>query len=395
MAGIIAEYNPFHQGHLHHLVETRKLGASHIVVVMGGNFLQRGEPALIEKHWRATAALKSGADLVIELPLPWSMATAQRFALGAISILNALGVVKILSFGSEAGILSPLIAAAQGLNLPQTENIIQQGLKQGLSYATARQKGLEAVLGIDAAQILSHSNNILGVEYLRQLTAIGSTIQPLTISRIGSGHHSLQPQTGIASASWLRSKITEEGLQAAAPYLPSESLSVLEDAWMAGQYIKPTFLERPLLGRLRAMTLTELQKLPDLSEGLARRLYHTLRKSRTVEELLDRACTKRYPRARLRRICLAAWLGLTAELSQDTPPYLRVLGFNDRGSQVLKWAKSHATLPISHSLAELEHLGGRAKQIAQLEGTSTDLFHLLTPHPLPCGLDYTTPLIKV
>lgn len=395
MAGVIAEYNPFHKGHLYHLQETRNRGATHIVVVMGGNFLQRGEPALLEKHWRATAALQNGADLILELPLPWAMATAQHFALGAISMLNALGVVSVLSFGSESGELLPLMEAAQCLSHPQVEHAIAQGLRQGLSYATARQKGLEQILGTAAAQVLSQPNNILGVEYIRQLSTTGSTIRPLAIPRKGVSHHSQQPYAGVASASWIRHQIAGEGLPAVAPYLPEESLSVLEKAWMHGHLFGPHLLERPLLAHLRRMPLARLEQLPDLSEGLPNRLYHAVKQSTSVDELLGRVCTKRYPKARIRRICLAAWLGLTAELSQGLPPYLRVLGFNDRGKQILQWAKPRATLPISHSLAKLGHLDACTKQIAQLEGISTDLYQLLTPQPLPCGLDYTTPFIKV
>lgn len=395
VAGVVAEYNPFHNGHRYQLKETRRLGATHIVAVMGGNFLQRGAPALVEKHWRARAALLSGADLVLELPLPWACATAERFAFGAVSLLDALGVVEMLSFGSEAGDAAALAGAARAVDHPAVEEKIPRLLERGCTYAAARQQAVEAVFGPQVAGLLSSPNDILGVEYLRQLTALGSAIRPVSIPRAGAGHHGDCPQDGTASASWLRARVEAGRIAETVPYMPAQSLGVLEEALAAGESARPELLERPLLARLRTMPPAELAALPDISEGLEHRIFAAVKNASSLEELLESVKTKRYTHARLRRVLLSAWLGLTADLNRHAPPYLRVLGMNDRGTQVLSMAKGRAKLPLSHSLAELERRGGLCTRTARLEAVSTDLYHTITPRVLPCGLDYTLPMIRV
>ena len=394
VAGVVAEYNPFHNGHLFQLEETRRRGATHIVAVMGGNFLQRGAPALMEKHRRARAALLCGADLVVELPLPWACATAERFALGAVSILDALGAVDILSFGSESGDGEALARAARAVGDPRVEERIPRLLERGVAYAAARQQAVEAVFGGEVAGLLSSPNDILGVEYLKQLLAAGSRIRPMAIPRTGAGHHD-GPSGGIASASWIREEVEKGRFSRAGACMPEASRQVLREALDAGECADERLLERPLLARLRAMPLGELATLPDISEGLEHRIFAAVKNAATVEELLAGIKTKRYPHARLRRILLCGWLGVTAGINRARPPYLRVLGMNDRGAEILSLARGRTALPLSHSLAELERRGGLCGKVARLEATSTDLYHVITPRVLPCGLDYTTPLVRL
>ena len=183
IAGVVAEYNPFHLGHAHHLEETRRRGATHIVAVMSGQFVQRGEPALLDKWTRARAALSCGADLVLELPLPYAMATAQRFALGAVGLLDALGCVDLLSFGSDCGDLDRLKACIRLLNDPRFPQALGQFLDRGMTFAAARQQAVRELGGAELAATLGRANDILALEYLAALEQLGSAMAPLAIPR--------------------------------------------------------------------------------------------------------------------------------------------------------------------------------------------------------------------
>lgn len=401
ITGIIAEYNPFHNGH-HLLAQSaRRAGADAVVAVMGGNWLQRGEPALFPKEVRARAALLSGVDLVLELPLSYAVAAAERFARGGVSLLLGLGCVDTLAFGSECGDLPALERCATALADPRLDGEIRRRLAQGFPYAAARQQGVAALFGEETAAPLSRPNDILAVQYLRELARLGGGLRSFTIPRQGAGHHSAAPCPGAdgapptASASWIRGRLLAGEWEQAAPCLPAGSREVLKGALTQGHWADPARLELPLLAVLRRIGPDDFARLPDLSEGLEHRLAEAVRCSATLAELLDRAVTKRYPRARLRRILLAAYLGIPPDLGAAPPPYLRVLGMSPRGAQVLARAKGTASLPLSHSLARLERTGDRAAAFAALESRATDLYGLLCTARRPCGTDYQNPLVRV
>ena len=394
-AGVVAEYNPFHLGHHWHLQETRRRGVSHIVAVMSGCYVQRGEPALWDKWVRTRAALLGGADLIIELPLPYACATAERFAWGAASLLHALGVVDVISFGCEAGNEEQLRMCAKAIGDRRVLDAIPQELAGGITYAVARQRAAARFYGDQTAALLRQPNNILGAEYLLALERLGSAIDPLAIPRRGAAHDGQGAEDGFASASFLRQLYLQGRQQEAAAFLPPAGKALLDQAYGDGLCWQPELLERPLLTRLRSMSREEMAALPDLSEGLENRLYGAVRRSCTVNELLEELKTKRYSHARLRRLLMSAFLGIPKDFCRISPPYLRVLGFNERGLEILREAKKKASLPLSHSLAELERAGETAAAFAALEARSTDLYHLLPPSPRPCGLDYTHPVIRV
>ncbi len=387
ICGVIAEYNPFHNGHEYQLAMTRRLGAEYIVAVMSPNFVQRGGPAALEKGERANAALCCGADLVLELPTPYAMATAQRFAFGAVSILGALGCVDAISFGSECGDAAVLQKAAKAVSDPVVENAMKKHLERGLSFAAARTLAVDEIYGKETAVILESPNNTLGVEYLRQIAERGFAMTPLTIKRRGAGHHSQKPQDGIASASSLREKGGPESWDG---FVPAAAAKIYEQAQKNGLApANPDALNTAVLAKLRSMSPEELLLLPDISEGLENRLYKAIRSSASLPELLENCKTKRYPLARLRRIVYSAYLGLTAQDAMVPPPYLRVLGCNPKGREILALARKTATLPLSHQLAKLEGQGGLCARYAALESRCTDLFTLALPKVLPCGYDYT------
>lgn len=390
IAAVIAEYNPFHQGHLYQLRQIKAQGAGAVVVIMSGNFMQRGDAACMEKHLRAKAALSCGADLVVELPLPYALNTAERFAFGGVSIANALGCVDELCFGTEIAEVYPLERAAQLLQSSQLYSLIREYSQQGISFAKAREMAVAKMGFPDMAKVLQTPNNILAIEYIGWLIKTNSQIQPIAIQRKGSSHHDGSGLIHPASASAIRWLMLED--KPLEDCLPPPSLEIYRQA--CRDRTAPVFLshqDRLLLGRLRGLSQQQLSALPDLTEGIENRLLQSIRGATSYTMLLESMKTKRYTLARIRRLCLSAALGVDGQLCRYAPPYIRVLGFTPVGTEVLHLAKQTCTLPISHSLAILEKQGELAARFAALESASTDLYHLMTPTVFPCGLDYTTP----
>ena len=374
-AGIVAEYNPFHRGHAWHIAETRRRlgGEAPVVCVMSGHWVQRGECALADKWLRAALALDRGADLVVELPTPWAMASAESFARGAVSLLAATGVVDVLSFGSETGELAPLEAAAAALDAPEYPEKLRAALGRGLSFPAARQEAA-------GAACLSAPNNNLGVEYLRSLRALGSTIRPLTVPRQGAGHDG-PAAGGYASASELRRLLRAGRGEEAAPYLTAP--------W-SGELADMQHIERAVLARLRTMGEGDWAALPDGggAEGLPSRLAKAAREAVSLEDFYTRAKTRRYPHARLRRLALAAFLGLRAAERPAAPPYVRVLGLGGRGRALLRKMKDTCPLPVIVKPAQARELDGPARTLFESEARYTDLYGLCFPAPRPCGAEW-------
>lgn len=371
IVGIIAEYNPFHPGHAFHIRETRRmLGDCAVAAVMSGNFVQRGDCAVFDKWARTRAALEGGVDLVLELPTVWAVSSAERFAQGAVGILASTGVVTHLSFGSELGHVHPLQRVAQCLDCSLYQAGLRRFLDEGMPFAACRQGVIRGLLGARAAELLSCPNNNLGIEYLRALNALGSEIRPVTVPRTGAAHdggnHPEYP-----SASFLREKI----LSGEAPADNPASL-----AWG----------ERGALARLRAMEPEDFAVLPDSGEGLDRRLYAAVRQGRTLEEICGLAKTKRYAHARIRRMALWGVLGLRAAHRPASPPYLRVLGANGRGREVLREMKERASLPVITKPAH-----GKGQPLLELEARCTDFYQLCRREPGPCGEEWTRSPVMV
>ena len=381
VAGVVAEYNPFHLGHRFHLARTREiLGAEGAVVcAMSGHWVQRGDCAAADKWVRAALALEGGADLVLELPTPWAMASAETFARGAVGLLHATGVVDRLSFGSEDGALEPLQRAANALDGPDYSRKLREALSRGLSFPAARHEAA-------GCACLSTPNNNLGVEYLRALRALGSSITPMTVARQGAGHDSGETAEGFASASHIRALLRSEERAQAALLMPSGAVERL------GETSSLTWAERAVLARLRTMNEEAWAALPDsgAAEGLPARLVRAARQALSLEEFYTLAKTKRYTHARLRRLAVGAFLDMKEEDRQPAVPYVRVLGFNERGQALLKQMKKTCPLPILTKPAQARDLEGPARALFEAESRYTDLFGLCFPTPRPCGLEYTT-----
>ena len=360
--GIVCEYNPFHNGHLYQIEESRRRlgGDAAVVCVMSGDFVQRGEAACFSKFPRAEAACRSGADLVVELPLPWCLSSAEGFASGAVSILAALGCTH-LSFGSEGGELDKLKGIAAFINEPETGDEIQRLLSQDarLSYARARQLAAEKEFGREAS-LLSQPNNILAVEYLKTLIRNGYPLEPIAVSRIGSAHDS-EGEGEFPSAMQLRNMLAEG--EDITRYLPAGSQEVFRREIKAGRMKNERVLEAALLSRLYALAPEDFDKLPDAEGGVGRRLYRALWQGNGLEEIVRLAASKRFTAARMRRMLISAALGGCADDTKGVPPYIRVLAANEKGMELLRNHAENSRIPVLGRAGDVKKLGRDAERV--------------------------------
>ena len=350
IAGIICEYNPLHLGHRKQLQLLRaQLGADcGIVCLMSGNYVQRGAPAVLDKSCRAEAAVRSGADLVLELPVTYALSSAEGFAAGGVKILSQL--CDYLSFGAESGSAESLLETAKLLLSPEFPEQLHRQLEKGASFPVARQAALEA-MGADSSALLQ-PNDILAVEYCKAILAQNTKMIPLPHLRQGCYHDTaIDPENPSATA--LRQAMADGGDWLC--YVPEEARSVLENASMhtlaAG--------EKAILARLRTMTDAEFEALPFGSEGLWRKLMHASRRESTLAQILAATKSKRYTHTRLQRMILCAFLGITEEMMSAPVPYVRVLAFNHRGREILNQVKErgffrNAGEPMPSPWEELE-----------------------------------------
>ncbi len=370
--GIIGEYNPFHRGHSHHIHASRAQfgGESAVVCVMSGCFVQRGEAALFAPGPRAAAAVAGGADLVLELPVPWALASAEGFARGGVGLLRDIGVVDRLSFGSESGDLTQLEQLAARLSDPAfAEKLRESGAGDGRSFAARRMALLEAELG-EAAKPLSQPNDILAVEYLKAIAGLGAALQPLAVPRVGAGHDAPNPAAGFCSASSLR-QLWRAG-EPVRPFLPEASYACL-----AGEALPDIErLELAMLSRLRLLTSAQAAELPDAAEGLENRLQAAAAQAASLEELLQRTKSKRYALSRLRRMCCCAALQIPAQLQKGTPPYARVLAANAVGRGLLREMGTRSRIPILTKPAAVRGLSEECQRVFQAESAAHDLWRL-------------------
>ena len=367
ITGIVCEYNPIHNGHLYHIEQTRKNGATHIIAVMSGNFVQRGETAVMDKFTRSALALKGGADLVIEIPAVYCLSSAEFYARGAVSIMNSLGCVDEISFGSECGDIDMLRTAAEAVRSVDRE-LVTKKMKAGMTYPAALCDVLHEKYS-DISAVAASPNNILAIEYLNALKLLESGIRPFTVCRYGAGHDSEYAEGSFASASYIRKNVDE-----ADRFIPEYVMSEYRRCLIDGKLSDMSRLERVILYRLRMADLKELQTVPDVGQGLEYRLMQSA-SEKTLDGLLERLKTKRYTMARLKRILLNLTIGITKDDLKILPPYARVLAFNERGREILSRCKE-SRIPVSTSLSRLSASGYEAERFAFLEGRASDVYGL-------------------
>ncbi|MCH5298604.1 MAG: nucleotidyltransferase family protein [Ruminococcus sp.] len=380
-SAIICEYNPFHNGHkfLIESVESRTDNA--VVAIMSGSFTQRGDVAIFDKFSRAATAVRNGADLVIELPTVYSVSSAQNFARAGVRIAAALGCTDELCFGAEDDI-ELLKKAAEMFYDDSFNERIKRNMDDGDYYPQAVSKAA-AELAPELGDVLAKPNNILAVEYIKALR--NTDIQPFAARRKGASHDTDEISEGIASASKIRKMILSG--EKVDDLIPETDLSHPADI---------NRFESQILYRLRTMNKTELSLLPDVSEGLENRLYDAIRSSKTVDELIYKVKTKRYTHARLRRVIIAAFLNINADMPKVPVPYLRVLAMNNKGAELLGAVKQNGKLPLITNVADgYGRLDGKAREIFDIDLRATDLHSLATDEILPCGEDFTRGIIKI
>lgn len=391
IAGIIAEYNPLHYGHSLLIKQLKENCADFVAVVMSGNFVQRGDAAILSKWARTKQALLCGADLVLELPLPWAVAGAERFAFGGVSILSELGA-DIIGFGSECGNIDLLKQAEKALISPQLKDALRSSLDSGKTFAAARQQAVCSLFGAETASLLSEPNNILGIEYLKAIECLNSSLKPYTIKRVGSAHNDSESINSTVSSAKIRSLVSAG--KNFSDYMPKPAYHILKSEIESGNApANILYLERGILAKLRTMERLDFSKLPDISEGLENRVYEAVQKAKSLNELYQLIKSKRYTLARIRRMILSAYLGLNSDYCEGTPPYIRILGIGKGGAEILRTAKQTSKVPIISRHADTGFLSVYAKKILELENRTTDLYSLCMPHPACCGLDNTNKII--
>lgn len=416
VVGIIAEYNPFHNGHLFHLEHAKKIcNAEYVVCVMSGHFLQRGEPALFDKWSRAKMAVSAGADLVCELPFAFACRSAGMFAEGGVKLLAATNLVTHLCFGSEADSLNELkeISALLCQETALFRELLLNNMQMGLSYPTARSKAIQAYyrisypqLAADVERIIASPNNILGIEYLNALSRSQSAIQPMTVKRHQANYHDQTLSGSIASATAVRAEFIKKGLSVELQKtVPNTTIQVMCQC-MKEQLgpVLPDSFSLMILSALRRMHPDQLSCLAEVTEGLEYKLKNTANLATNQEELLTSLKSKRYTRTRLQRILSYLLLNFTKELATEFdaagPCYIRILATSKKGQDLLRIMKESSTLPIIHRAAEFTssnhfHPATTLEKMLQLDIRATDLYVLGGSVPRRGGLDYLTNIVRL
>ena len=384
--GVIAEYNPFHNGHKHHLDETRRLtGCDFLVVAMSGAFSQRGEPALVDKWVRARMALLSGADLVVELPAVFALRTADHFAAGGVQLLSLMGVDG-LSFGCETGSLRALNEMSQVLDKepPELTRLIRAHLEEGKSHARARGEALAECLKLPP-ELVNAPNTVLALEYLRANRALEKPMKVLVVKRTGEYHsNEMGP---MASASAIRKALYDGREREAFEAMP-ESAATLIRAGGWAKLSNMAALDNLLLYRLRALEAAQIAALPDVSEGLEMRVKKLCGAAAGRESLLTALKCKRYTMARLSRLLVHALLGMDRALTDSvvSPPYARILGFRDRARPLLREIATHGQVLLVSQASLLSN-----EPCFRMECRATDVWGLTTADPIlrRAGRDFT------
>lgn len=383
-AGIVCEYNPFHKGHLYHIEKTKQAGADFIVCVMSGNFVQRGECAYADKWTRAKSAILCGADVVIDLPVPWSCASAENFARGSVGLLCDFGI-DMLSFGSECEDAELLRRCADASDDGAVSALLREKMSSGLSYPSALSVAVGELYGEREREILFSPNSTLAVEYIRALKQLSPEVRLLPVKRRGSGHDSGEIREGTASASKLRSFAS---LSDGADYIPEKAFSALNEAFGEGNGpYSMKWGERAVLSALREMKREDYSLFVTDNSGLASRIYEAVQSARSLDTLYEGAKSKNYTHSRIRREVMSLYLKIPRDMSKTKVPYMRILAASERGLSLLSRAKENSSVPVITRHGEGARLSGKAGAVYELQCSSTDKFALFTEKIRDCSLE--------
>lgn len=409
--GLITEYNPFHNGHAYHIEKAKMLtGADRVIVVMSGDFVQRGAPAVMPKHLRAESALLSGASLIIELPVCFATGSAEYFAQGSISLLNQLGCIDSICFGSECGDLHLLKEIAQILADEPIEyqTALKQALKEGASFPAARQEALN-IYSDKYSEILASPNNILGIEYLKALAKIHSKMEPFTIKRIGAGYHDMDIDGQFSSATAIRSDIYQLAdvnssfeslpLTHIQTQVPSSCHELMKKNYQTRYPVKADDFSLLLKAKLLSETAGSLSHYLDMSPELANRILRLRNDYLSFEQFCDLLKTKELTRSRISRSFIHVLLGITNDwlTAMKAPaPYARILGFRRDHADLLGILKRTSDIPLITSPARAV-LADTAYQMLELDIYASDLYESVITdlYGTPFHNELTKQIIKI
>lgn len=405
--GIIAEYNPFHNGHLYHLNESKKqANADYTIAIITGNFVQRGDVSIIDKWSKTEMAIKNGIDLVIELPTLYSISSAENFAYGSVKILNSLGIVNALSFGTEQTSIDTLDKFAEVLfNEPKEYlSVLNHELSKGISYPKARENALLIYLNDIRryANVLSSPNNILGIEYLKALKKLKSNIIPIAIPRNTVDYNSTSPIDNFASATAIRQMLLNRNTKNLYKFIPENSYEILNNCISNGQYVSSiSQYEKEIIYILRKMSIDEIANIPDVTEGLENLIKEAANSCNNIQEFINIVKSKRYTQTRIQRILVYALLGITKKdmiTLNKTTPYIRILGFNSKGRDLLSSiVAENPKLNIITSVKKFIDSNTNKNLLSILEKDifATNVYTLGYEYDSISNLDYTKKLITL
>ena len=404
--GVVAEYNPFHNGHAYHIEQSKQIAkCRYTVCVMSGNFTQRGSCSLVDKWSKAQMAIKNGVDLVLELPVIYAISSAENFAYGAMQILDSLKVVDDISFGAECPDIQILDEIATVLyNEPKAyKNILAHELSTGISFPKARENALMMYLNDVRrySNVISSPNNILGIEYLKALKLINSHLVPHAVERIEADYNSTGISGNIVSSTAIRNIVKSGNFKVLANIMPKESYSILMDNIKVGHIVSDiSSFEKEILYALRKMSLEEIANLPDVNEGLEHTLKKAANSCNSVVEFLNIVKSKRYTNTRIQRILLYALLEITKKDMQNSKkvnPYIRVLGMNERGEFLLsEIVKANPKLQVITSVKKFEDSCNNKylMQMLKKDIFATNIYTLGYEFASSANLDYTKKIVK-
>ena len=405
--GIVAEFNPFHNGHLYHIAKSKEeTGANYVICVISGNFVQRGNTSIINKWAKAKMALVNGADLVIELPTIYSISSAENFAEGAIKILNSLKIVDTLSFGMETKDISILNNIANVLYAEPKEyvTILAHELQKGNSFPKARENALMMYLNDikKYANVLSGSNNILGIEYLKALKKTKSDIMPVGIKREKVLYNDEYMVDEFASATAIRKMLMTRQFDDIRKTMPRSSYQILGQELKDGHYvIDLSKFEKEIMYALRKMTIEQIKNLPDVTEGLEVSIKNAAESCNKLDDLINIIKSKRFTQTRIQRILLYALLGIDKkkmDVARKISPYVRVLGLNNRGKQLLsEIVRNNPKINIVTSVKKyMDNVGNKnLKEMLQTDIFATNIYTLGYESDSWANLDYTNKIITM
>lgn len=401
--GIVAEYNPFHNGHLYHFENAKsKTESDYVVAIISGNFTQRGDTSIVNKWEKTKMALYSGVDLVIELPTIYSISSAENFANGAIKILNDMGIVNYISFGMEAEDITILNNIANVLydEPKEYKDILKNELKDGITYAKGMEIAVCKYLKDDKYKdVLSGSNNILAIEYLKSLKRLKSTIIPVGIKREKVFYNSRRIIDDYASATGIRYLLEKRQIEDISKLVPYNTFNILIENIRSGKYnLNLNIFSKEIMYKLRSMNVKEIANLPEVSEGLEYLIKETSKNTNNIVELIENIKTKRYTQNRIQRILLYALLNINKadmEMSKKVKPYVRVLGFNENGQKLLSEISKKNNVITSVKNFEKSNKNTKLKRMLEIDKYATDIYTLGYANNSIAKLDYTNGIIRI